>query len=378
MDKLQGFLKDLQEKRKRRAEAASDAGVSEAKPVHLIRRRIHSKQHEETRNCPAGDAPIPGLGRRRIRMKQAPSLGLPSPSAASRAASAAPALVLPVLSPAPTLGVSEAVVPESEPEAGEGAGASAIAEAMPEAASAAAIPEGAVDIYSSGAAALLSYRPRRPPVRGSLEVLAIPLCRADELLRKSVEAVLHGAWEGDREVRLSVSNLLGLQLNGISLRSGRQTARCQAVAKMSKVGHWLIWEEVPGEAEMPPPEARAVGAMVLRRPRKSEGNNPVVIDYVCADRSRGGRGWPMVLAAEEICRQENTDVLYSAADLTQDGVRTNSAGGCSGQAAVEAHARWGFVTISVEEWQKAGLELYDEKRCRVQYMKKALTPAAAL
>jgi len=227
------------------------------------------------------------------------------------------------------------------------------------------MPSGCLDIYGHG---LQDLKPQRPA--GQLEVYALPLCKADEPFRKSIEAVLHAAWEGDNEVKLTVSCLLGLQLNGISLRSGRQTGRCQApegMTKTGKGGHWLIWERAPG-TELTS-QRKIVGAMVLRRQqRKGKLCGPVVIDYVCANRPLGGRGFPMLLAAEEICRRESVSVIYSAADLTQDGVRWKSSQG----SAADAHRRWGFELSSAEEWKQVGLELYDETRCHVQYMKKQL------
>jgi len=229
------------------------------------------------------------------------------------------------------------------------------------------MPEGAIDIYSE---CLRAYQPSSTAV--GLKVYALPLNRASEHLRKSVEEVLHAAWAYDREANKSVSMLLGLQLNGISLRSGRRTARCVAPSAKSKGGHWLIWEElVLGSSSTfaPRPEDRkAVGAMLLRRQQSKicKRDGPVVVDYISADRSCGGRGWPMVLAAQEICRQECVGLLYSAADLSQDGAR-------GGLSAIQAHDRWGFEAISLEEWKEAGLELYDESRCCVRYTRKVLT-----
>eukprot|EP00930_Biecheleria_cincta_P062112 TRINITY_DN47621_c0_g1_i1.p1 TRINITY_DN47621_c0_g1~~TRINITY_DN47621_c0_g1_i1.p1 ORF type:complete len:355 (+),score=50.62 TRINITY_DN47621_c0_g1_i1:86-1150(+) len=229
------------------------------------------------------------------------------------------------------------------------------------------MPEGAIDIYSD---CLRAYRPSSIAV--GLKVYALPLNRASENLRKNVEAVLHAAWEHDREAKQSISMLLGLQLNGISLRSGRRTARCVAPSAKSKGGHWLIWEDLflgnSSSLVSCPEDRKAVGAMVLRRQQSKHGkrDGAVVIDYVSADRSCGGRGWTMVLAAQEICRQECVGLLYSAADLSQDGAR-------GGLSAIQAHERWGFEAISLEDWKKAGLELYDESRCCVRYMRKVLT-----
>lgn len=198
----------------------------------------------------------------------------------------------------------------------------------------------------------------------------MPLAAAEEDIRRSTEAVLHVAWL-DSEARLSISNMLGLCLKGMSLRSGKRTPRCQAQGSRA-CKRWLIWEEVAGEHPPPAPDARAVGALVLSRYHADKPG--IAIGYVAAIRSRGGRGWPMVLAAEAIARLEGLGVLYSAADLSQDG------GGGAGLSAKEAHARWGFEACSEEEWRAAGLELYDSTRCTVAYTKKSLArirPASA-
>jgi len=118
----------------------------------------------------------------------------------------------------------------------------------------------------------------------------------------------------------------------------------------------------------------------------------MVIDYVAAQREKGGRGWPMVLAAEILCKKEGFSVLWSAADLAQDGCKDASASPLSERrrcgvtassetapvpaqdtSAVAAHKRWHFSPSSAKEWKAAGLVLYDERRCRVSYMKKQLT-----
>ncbi|CAE8603102.1 unnamed protein product, partial [Polarella glacialis] len=117
---------------------------------------------------------------------------------------------------------------------------------------------------------------------------------------------------------------------------------------------------------------------VLRQQRNGKPSEaPIVIDYIASRRQLGGRGWPMVLAAEELCRQQGIGSLWSAADLTQDGVGAEP--GLSetsverrGPSAVDAHKRWGFVESSKKEWRTVGLELYDESRCRVLYMRKDL------
>jgi len=231
----------------------------------------------------------------------------------------------------------------------------------------ASLPDGAFDIYGTG---LRKHRPRLMSA-GQLEVHNLPLQLADEDLRKSVEAVLHFAWSSDSDTMLAISHLLGFTLKSINLRSGRQTSRVQSV-NMKDRFH-LIWEEVHDDQLSAVRDGRAVGALVLRLPANCRSG--AVIDYVCARKSRGGAGWPMVCAAEEICKQNDMSVLYSAADLSQDGrgaLWHDSSG--RGISALEAHERWRFVPSTPCEWKAAGLELYDEKKCRVRYMKKQLPP----
>lgn len=235
------------------------------------------------------------------------------------------------------------------------------------------MPAGALDVYEDPKAPLGQYKPRRPPMeKGNIEVYAIPLKLADEDLRKSAEAVLHLAWNYDKEAKSAISYLMGLGLKGINLRSGKQTSRCEA-QKKDKGGHWLIWEEAASPDITPPRDARAVGALLLRR--QGVGNSGgIVIDYISARRSRAGRGWPMVLAAEAVCRKEGLRTLYSAADLTQDGCGCDPEDGRKGCSAIDAHHRWEFRESSAEEWRAVGLDLYDENKCSVAYLKKPVAP----
>jgi len=244
------------------------------------------------------------------------------------------------------------------------------------------LPAGLVDIYSVAVDGRLEqHRPGGPlSALGCLEVFALPLQLANEEIRKSAEVVLHGAWSSDSEAQASISHLMGLQLKGISLRSGKKTSRLEVLSRSREKGrHWLIWEEVANSTDMlPTTDTRAVGALLLRQ-QCSSNDGAMVIDYVAACRTCGAAGWPMVLAAEAICRKEGRTVLYSAADLTQDGCRAefqpDEKPGKGGKSALDAHCRWGFAESSAEEWKAVGLELYDENRCDVRYMKKCLRPS---
>lgn len=202
----------------------------------------------------------------------------------------------------------------------------------------------------------------------------MPLSIAAQALRLSAEGLLHHAYGSDSEAQLYISAMLGLQLNGMHLRSGFRTNRCDntSSAPTTEGARWLIWEEVGRPSSKrntidgAPP---ALGALVLRR----QGSG-IVMEYIVSRYSCGGRGWPMVLAAEEICRREGMAVLYSAADLSQDGSRADphDRNGKKGPSAAEAHRRWGFEEIQMKEWEQVGLSLYDSSRCDVIYMKKRL------
>merc|ERR1719384_2257229 len=101
---------------------------------------------------------------------------------------------------------------------------------------------------------------------------------------------------------------------------------------------------------------------------------------MAVSRQRGGKGWHLVCAAEEIVRDLGLSVLYSAADMSHDGRYADltaspgltPAGGRTERSAMAAHHRWGFVQSSKEEWKDLGLTEYDDRRCTVHYMKKAL------
>ncbi|CAK0815957.1 unnamed protein product [Prorocentrum cordatum] len=240
------------------------------------------------------------------------------------------------------------------------------------------LPWGALDIYVGPMA---QYQPAWGPAPAAgggalLEVLAMPLHLATEELRKTSEGILHAAWRDDDVSKQTISSHLGLQLNGMRLRNGKQTSRCSSVARGGRVDKWLVWERTAGAPAPSASSGRMVGALLLRRqvPKDHRSKGAISIDYVSAQRSAGGKGWPMVQAAEAICRGEGFRDLWSAADLSQDG-GANWDGKRDGSA-LAAHRRWGFSASSAAEWKATGLELYDEQRCRVAYMRKALHPWA--
>jgi len=148
------------------------------------------------------------------------------------------------------------------------------------------LPTGCLDIYGQPGGNIFAYRPlqlqaslEEPAPLGAgtqqhaqhaqlaslalntsspsyrIELYAMPLHLAGESLRSCVETVLHKAWDTDRMSKLTISNLLGLRCNRISLRSGRQTSRCETMGATNKEGRWLIWEEaVPVKVAAAPAE----------------------------------------------------------------------------------------------------------------------------
>jgi len=233
------------------------------------------------------------------------------------------------------------------------------------------LPPGAIDLYMQS---LLKYKPRL--CQNSLAVYAMPLRLAKQEVRMSAEAILHEAWSGDVMAKLSISNVLGLRFNSMSLRSGFRTPRCKLSDAKGKDDQWLIWEEIGSQSHQAG-DARTAGALVLQRHRGGSDvkRGCLVMDYIAARRGLGGQGWPMVLAAEAMCRREGFDTLCSAADLSQDGSRAGPHGeGGAGISAVDAHKRWGFAPISLKCWRDLGLEPYNEERCCVVYMRKQLNP----
>lgn len=300
-------------------------------------------------------------------------------------------------------------------------------------------PKGAIDMYGMPEDPLHRYRPNfnwADPSNDAmaahspnlpLDLFAVTMDDAEEEIRRSAESVLHSAWGVDKKVCQYISRLLDLEVagsNGMTLRSGRRMSPVQG-AGTKELRKWLIWEEIAPPVSIAQGQSggkrNAVGALVLRqmpppsapaRKRKDINAAGVMpgsafIEYVAASRRRGGRGWPMVLAAESICKMEGLSALYSAADLLMDGryadaeldmstgADTGSAptrpkgdstisgalasgnderghGVARGTSAKAAHERWGFQPISVDEWKAAGLVPYDSQKCSVIYMRKIL------
>ncbi|CAE8666581.1 unnamed protein product, partial [Polarella glacialis] len=203
------------------------------------------RKAEPRRKMPAeGDAPAESVSRALGARQWRPELPWSSVASSSPSASSSASA-----SSSPLPATDEKLSAEALPRPAEGAPASKRSRTEAARAVAAESPGDrlsgvidSIDIYSGPQTALQEYRPRWPPLgeRG-LEVYALVLGRADEVLRKRVEVVLHAAWPNDREAKQSISFLLGLHLKCMQLRSGRQTARCQAPSVRCKGGHWLIW-----------------------------------------------------------------------------------------------------------------------------------------
>jgi len=218
----------------------------------------------------------------------------------------------------------------------------------------------------------------------------------DEGIRSSAERLLHEFWNRDDGAKACISGLLDMQLKGISLRSGRKTGRVDKSASSGESEKFLVWQailedsagRVVDAASIKSSRSRAsvnekvVGACVLQckasRTRTKKGG--AVIEYIAVSRLRGGKGWPLVCAAEQIVRDLGLSSMYSAADMSHDGRYADltaspglkPADGRTERSAMAAHHRWGFRESSKEEWKALGLTEYDDRRCTVHYMKKTL------
>lgn len=213
------------------------------------------------------------------------------------------------------------------------------------------------DVYEDSRLRL--YHPLIPRNMQNLSLYVMPMASVSEDIRSGVEHILHVAWKHDKRCTENISRLLGLE-TFMNLRSGRRMTRPSCSLEVSVDDLWLIWEV----SKVDHVENPIVGALVLRR--QAGG---LVIEYLTALRTHGGKGFPMVQAAEVICEKEGFAVLWSAVDLSQDGQK--SVGTVS---AAEAHKRWCFQPSTAQEWQEMGLDLYDETECSVRYMKKELQP----
>lgn len=92
-----------------------------------------------------------------------------------------------------------------------------------------------------------------------------------------------------------------------------------------------------------------------------------VLEYISARRDTGARGYPLVLAAEEVCRLLGLKELFSACDLTHRG----QAFGGQATPALTAHRRWGFQDIDSEEWAERRFGEYT-RESKVHFMVKQL------
>lgn len=210
------------------------------------------------------------------------------------------------------------------------------------------------DVYKDSR--LQMYHPSISRSEQDLAVYIMPMTMVPEHIRSSVKSILHLAWQRDKKCTEKISNLLGLTTS-MNLRSGKSMERPRCSSEVSVNDLWLIWEVQKVDDDKNP----IVGALVLRR---QPGG--LVIEYLTALRVHGGKGFPMVQAAEVMCEKEGYSVLWSAVDLSQDGKYFGVI------SAEEAHQRWGFQPSTAKEWHDMGLDLYDEKNCSVRYMKKQL------
>eukprot|EP00747_Dinoflagellata_sp_TGD_P064494 gnl/TRDRNA2_/TRDRNA2_153931_c0_seq1.p1 gnl/TRDRNA2_/TRDRNA2_153931_c0~~gnl/TRDRNA2_/TRDRNA2_153931_c0_seq1.p1 ORF type:complete len:549 (-),score=116.17 gnl/TRDRNA2_/TRDRNA2_153931_c0_seq1:103-1749(-) len=223
------------------------------------------------------------------------------------------------------------------------------------------LPKGYVDVYR-GCPALQKHRPQAG--HDKLVVFAAPVKHADEQSRIGAEAILHDAFRS-AQCQNALTRLVGLRPGGVSLRSGRKLCRTAVDDGEEK---WLLWEQIGPE--------QVVGAAVLRR-QQNTGVGPkslretLVLEYIAANRIAGGSGYPLVLAAAEVCRLLGFPELFSACDLSQDG----HAFAGKATPAMEAHRRWGFQDIDPEEWQERRLDEYT-RDSNVHFMVKQVPPGA--
>lgn len=230
-----------------------------------------------------------------------------------------------------------------------------------------------------------------PFARAKVEVSAARMHEIDESIRSGAEKLLHEFWDRDDASKICISRLLDMQLKGISLRSGRKTGRVDNSGGGSSTAEkFLVWQAIHEDANgrrvglgsQTTATLRVVGALILQWKRRSgRKQGGAVIDYIAVSRSRRGQGWPLVCAAEGICRDLGLDIIYSAADMSHDGryadltaspALTPVGGVKQERSAMAAHGRWGFRESSKEEWKSLGLPQYDDRRCTVHYMKKPL------
>ena len=242
---------------------------------------------------------------------------------------------------------------------------------------------------------------------------------AEEPLRVALERLLHRAWgssapeSGNMGSRATISQLLGLAGDvpaaeekgddGRWLRSGRRRSRVLPGGTPHQT-RWVIWQENSrcADEQSKGGGGEVVGALVLLRqkPRtvtvissssSSSSSSEaaaaggaastkrlpggMVMEYIAADTAKGGKGWPMVRAALEICKGEGLKELFSACDLTQKG--RGRAGWSPCRSAAEAHKNWGFVEIGKASWTDGwGLEPYSPE-ANVLYMCKTVPAEAA-
>lgn len=219
---------------------------------------------------------------------------------------------------------------------------------------------------------MFAYRP--PSGHSGLVVFAAPLAATTEAVRTECEAVLHSAFRSKGAMD-SISLLVGLRTRDYQ-RQLRSRSRAQALGGPAKMQRsWLIWQTVADPTQGQPDRRRTVGAAIMEwqvhaksGPKHLRGG--AVLEYIAARRDAGARGFPMVLAAEEVCRLLGLKEIFSACDLTQEG----QAFGGKATAALTAHRRWGFQDIDAEEWAERRFGQYSELS-DVHYMVKPLRVA---
>jgi len=225
-----------------------------------------------------------------------------------------------------------------------------------------------VDVYGRS-----ELSPYKPPGCKGLVVVAAPLASAPEAARVGVEALLQEAFPRASATG-TITELVGLRKNGIgTLRSGRRPSRVQ----MEATGfddRWLLWETMTTSVSKKAEEEKVVAGAVLVRQRNTKAGpvalqGGMVLEYIAAHPGEGGKGYLLVMAAEEICRQAGLPELFSACDLSHTGTAFEG----TATAALTAHRRWGFLDIDPEEWRDRRFHAYS-RDSSVHFMVKSVLP----
>ena len=196
------------------------------------------------------------------------------------------------------------------------------------------LPHGYIDIYKRQH--LSQYQPL---VNNAMTLYVADMNYATIDLRVEAEALLFEAFKHD-SYKEGIQDMLGLKKKQFPTRSGRQPSR-QAVHVDTRT--WLIYETICKDDRT----TMVAAAIVQYR----LGMN---IEYIGSDSNAGGKAHLLIEAAVELCRSTRCGVLYSAADLTQDG----HAWAGRAKHSLKAHLLWGFQEVCDKDIMKERMKLY--------------------